>query len=88
MTLCRGALAGSAAALLGLEVGDSDSVGMLVLGKQEYTFKYSCPRGKWVHVAVTASAVTPASETAAASAGRLELFADGRCVQCCELQEV
>jgi hypothetical protein len=80
MTLCRGTLAGSAAAVLGLELGDSDSVGVLVLGKQECVFKYTCPRGRWVHLAVTASAATPATETAAASAGRLELFADGRCV--------
>jgi hypothetical protein len=74
-----------------LQVGTSDSVGLLVHGKQEYTFKYSCPRGRWVHLAVTASAVTAASNTPkggtprsetvkSATACRLELFAYGRCV--------
>ena len=53
-----------------LEVGDKDQVGFSRAGADDYCLGYSCPRGRWTHLAFVA----------AAKKKKVSLYADGHLV--------
>ncbi|CAM9208735.1 unnamed protein product, partial [Choristocarpus tenellus] len=50
-----GTLFGSAKALIQLEMGQKDQVGVCIVGEAEHMFNYRCPRERWVHLSFVSS---------------------------------